>query len=146
MSVIKEGHLLLHSLSQELAGTELLSFFRPIVSPKSLVALAKWLVIFCKSSSNWVTNAQSPANCSSCTVMSLTFLFAVNLARLRSLPSVLMCRKTPAFSTEVASRRTATKNSPNRVGAKTQPCFTPLLMGNWSDSSPHMLMLSSMPY
>ena len=127
-------------------------FSRPIVSPKSLAALTKWLVISCKSSSEWATNAQSSGKCSLCTMMSLTFLFALNPARLRSLPCVLIWRKTPGFSPEVVSWKTAVRNSsnrvgpktqavrnsPNRVGAKTQPCFTPLVMENWSDSSPNI--------
>ena len=59
----------------------------------------------------------------------MSFLFALSLTSLRSLPSVLICRKTPAFSPEVASWRRAVKNSLNRVGGQDTTLFYTIVDG-----------------
>ena len=70
-----------------------------------------------------------------------TFVWARSRAMLKSLPSVLVLRKTPSSQLLNAYWRSSEKKIPNSVGASTHPCLTPLLTGNASDVVPLKLTM-----
>ena len=55
---------------------------------------------------------------------------------LKSLPSCLVRTYTPSSQSAKAYWRSIEKKIPKRVGARTQPCFTPLLTGKGSEVAP----------
>ena len=67
--------------------------------------------------------------------LSLTFVFAVSRLRLNTHPSVL-CLSCVSSSCCEASRSMAANIMLERVGTRTQPCFTPFVTVNESDVSP----------
>ena len=63
---------------------------------------------------------------------------------LNSFPSVRLCRYTLSDDDLKARNRRSKKKIPKGVEAKTQPCFTLLLMGKGSEQDPsYMTFLSS---
>ena len=62
-----------------------------------------------------------------------TLVFAFRGARLNSFPSLLVCGWTPSSEWRNAKFRIKEKEMPNKVGARTQPCFTPLRILKGSD-------------
>ena len=63
-------------------------------------------------------------------MVSHTLVFALSLVALYSLPSDLVCISTPPVEFPKAYFRRRKKRMPKRVkvGARTQPCLTPLLV------------------
>lgn len=61
-----------------------------------------------------------------------TLVFAFSLERLKSRPSDLEC-KCAAVAVPKACFRSIEEQMSKRVGARTQPCFKPLLMSKGSD-------------
>ena len=115
-----------------------LVFLMLIIRPNSLHACENLLNSSWSSSAVWLTNAASSANSSSQIRIVLTLVFALNLAKLNSLQSDLACRKTSSRESWKAYCRSVEKKIPNSVGARTHPCFTPLVIlqagmrYNWS--------------
>ena len=62
-----------------------------------------------------------------------TFVFA---RRRATLPSVLVSKHTPSEDERKAYKSNGETNTPNMVGARTQPCFTPLRIGKAFDDYP----------
>ena len=58
---------------------------------------------------------------------------ALSLEMLKSFPSVLVLREIPSAAGPNACFNITAKKIPNRVGARTQPCFTPLRLLNAAD-------------
>ena len=77
----------------------------------------------------------SSANKSSLIVSSRTFVLAFRRAALNSFPLLLVCRRIPSFTFWKACLNIAPKKIPNRVGARTQPCLTPLRMSKAVDEA-----------
>ena len=73
-----------------------LTFLMLIIRPNSFQACENLLSSSWRSYAVWHTNAASSANSSSWIRTVLTLVFAHNLAKLNSLPSDLVCRKTPS--------------------------------------------------
>jgi hypothetical protein len=73
---------------------------------------------------------------------SLTFVVEGSRARLNSLPSDLVCIYMPYVDKSKAYDRSKEKKIPNRVGARTQPCFIPLLTGKEVEEDPSYLTVS----
>ena len=65
-----------------------------------------------------------------------TFRVALRRARLKKLPSVLVSSLIPRDEDPKARFKSIEKKIPKRVGASTQPCFTPLLISNESETLP----------
>ena len=82
-----------------------------------------------------VTAAPSAKSMSLMVVLRI-LVFALSLAMLYSLPSDLVCMYTPSVAVPKARLRRREKNLPKSVGARTHPCFTPLLMLKGSDMLP----------
>ena len=74
----------------------------------------------------------------------LSFVLALNRAKLNSLPSALVCRKTPSVAALKAYDSIMEKNMLNSVATKTHPCFTPLWISNGSDVAPSLLTVPFM--
>ena len=76
----------------------------------------------------------------------LTLVFALNLAKLNSLPSDLVCRKTPFWESWKANCNSVEKRILNSVGARTHPCFTPLLiLKGWDEVQSKLIVLWVFP-
>ena len=71
-----------------------------------------------------------------------TFVFALSLARLNNCQSDLVCKYTPSVEVPKAHLSSREKKMPKRVGARTQPCFTPFLMSSGSDILPSYWMVA----
>ncbi len=110
-------------------------FFRLMVSPNS-EARAKLLMRRCSASSVWAVRAASSANSISLIRTLCTLVFARRRARLKRLPSLLVRMKTPSSDWLKAWRSSREKKMPKSVGARTQPCFTPLRIGKGSEDEP----------
>ena len=80
--------------------------------------------------------ASSSAKSKSLMRTSRTLVFALSLARLNSLPSYLVGSYSPSVALPNACFKIREKKIPKRVGAKTQPCLTPLLMSKGSNMLP----------
>ena len=80
--------------------------------------------------------AASPAKRRSRRHFSWTLDFAMSLERLKSFLSDLVLRKMPSVAEPKACFSITAKKIPNKDGARTQPCFTPLLMSKVSDVEP----------
>ena len=61
---------------------------------------------------------------------------ALSLERLKSVPSVLVRREIPSAAGPNACFSITAKKIPNKVGARTQPFFTPLRMLKAADAEP----------
>ena len=66
----------------------------------------------------------------------LTFVLALSRSRLNSLPSALVCKKTPSVDVLEAYDSIMEKNMLSSVDARTYPCFTPLWISNGLDVAP----------
>ena len=95
-----------------------LVFLMLIIRPNSLQAFENLLS---SSSAVWLTNAASSANSSSWIRIVLTLVFPLNLAKLNSLPSDLVCRKTPSWESWKAYCRSGEKKISNCVGPRKHP-------------------------
>ena len=113
-----------------------------IVRPNSLQACENLLSSSRSSSAVWLTNAVSPANSSSQLRIVLTLVFGLNFAKLNSLPSGLVCREIPSWKSWNAFCRSVEKKIPNSVGARTHPCFTPLvILKGWDEVQSKLIVL-----
>ena len=103
-----------------------------MVSPKSEHADKNWLNSVCRSWAEWARNVASKSIF--CTVIVFTFNFAFSRAELNRRPSDLICSLTSQVDEQKARFNTIEKKIPKRDGARTQPCFTPLLIVNDSET------------
>ena len=106
-----------------------------IVRPKLLQASGNLSALRCMSASEEL-RAQSSANRNSLMVSGTTMVFACNLRRLKSEPSVRNRIPMPASEFLKASDSMAENMRLNRVGASTQPCLTLLETENGAEVSP----------
>ena len=107
-------------------------FFVLMVKPKLSHALENWSMLVYMSDSGGALRAQSSVNIKSRTNVVLTLVMAFNLM-LKSFPSVRYLTLTPYLLNAPSSM---TGNIMLKsVGARTQPCFTPLLTGKSEDAS-----------
>ena len=90
----------------------------------------------CKSSAVCVATAASSAKRKSLRHLTLTLVFAFNLAMLKSFPSDHALIYFPSVRDPNAFFSRTNKYIPNSVGAKTQPCLTPLLISKVSEMLP----------
>ena len=67
---------------------------------------------------------------------SVTLVLAGRRAMLKSLPSALVWMYSPSLQSLKAYWRSMEKNMQKSVGARTEPCFTPLLTGKASEVAP----------
>ena len=98
-------------------------------------AVHQWLEFYCWM---WVTTAASSANSMSLLITLRTFVLALSLrpARLKSLPSDRVRRYIPYVVVSKACFSTRPKKISKSVGARTQPCLTPLRISNGSEELP----------
>ena len=82
----------------------------------------------CKPSAEWEARAASSANGKSLIMTDLILVFTLSLEILNGFPSDLVRRRTPSVESPKACLGMTTKKMPKKVGASTQPCFTPLGM------------------
>ena len=75
-------------------------------------------------------------------MVSHTLVFALSLVALYSLPSDLVCMSTPPVEFPKAYFRKRKKRMPKgvKVGARTQPCLTPLLVSKGLNMLPSYWM------
>ena len=110
------------------------SFFMRLTSrPDCREASGKQDVIRCKACSLWATGAALSAKRSCLTSLSCILVWACRRCRLKRLPSIGCLTYTPSSSSR--SSVICLDIMLKRVGACTQPCFTPLVMGKGSDKS-----------
>ena len=114
-----------------------------MVRPKSEHADENWLSSVCRSWAEWATSAASSAKRRSLAVKFFTFRFALRRARLKMLPSALVWSLIPRDEDPKARFNSTEKKISKRVGASTQPCFTPFLISNESDNA--TIILDSRP-
>ena len=90
----------------------------------------------------WVTRAVSFAKRRSWISVSCNLVWAWRRCRLKRLPSRWYLTYTPSSSSKssVACLSIMPKKMLKKVSARTQPCFTPLEMGQGSDRSPWSLI------
>ena len=112
----------------------MLVFLRLMVKPYALQACATQLMRCCRASSVCAVRAPSSANSISLTSTFRTLVFARRRARLKSFPSILVERYTPSSDWLKAQDSSRKKKIPKSVGASTQPCLTPLLIGKAADT------------
>ena len=108
-------------------------FFRLMVSQKSLQACEKQSTNDWSSSWVWATTAASSANSMSLMMTLRTFTLALRRARLNSLSSDRVRRYIPTVVVSNACFSSMPKKIPKSVGARTQPCLTPLRISNGSE-------------
>ena len=113
-----------------------LVFFKLMVRQKSMQAWESLSKRHWRSCSVCDVTAASSAKSRSLIRTSCILVFAISLARLNSLPSDLVCRYTTSVEVPKACFSTMEKKMLKRVGARTQPCFTPLLTSKGSDMLP----------
>ena len=107
-----------------------------IVRPKSEHADENWLSSVCRSWAEWATSAVSSAKRRSRTVKIFTFRFALRRAWLKRLPSVLVWSLIPRDEHPKPRYNSIENKIPKRVGASTQPCFTPFVISNELETLP----------
>ena len=123
-----------------------LVFLMLIVRPNSLQTCGNLLHSSWSSSAVLLTNAASTASSSSQIRIVLTLVFALNLAKLNSLPSDLVCRKTPFWESWKACCSSVEKKILISVGARTHPCFTPLvILKGWDVVQSKLIVLWVLP-
>ena len=120
-------------------------FLMLTVSPKALAAVEKQSARVCRSSSEWAARAQSSAKRKSRMSASRTFVSAFRRRRSRRRPSVLYLMVMPASVWDSAAESITANSRLKSVGARTHPCFTPLVTGKGSDASPFSITLAIMP-
>ena len=109
-------------------------FFRLMVSPKSLPACEKQSINDRCSSWVWVATAASPANSMPLMRSLRTFVLALRRARLKSLSSEQVRKNIPSVVLSNTCFSDMPKKVPKSIGARTQPCLTPLRISNGSRS------------
>ena len=107
-----------------------------MVRPNSEHADENWFNIVCRSWAEWATSAASSAKSRSHTVIFFTFDFAFRRAGLNRRRSDLVCNLTPTVDKQKARFNSIEKKIPKRVGERTHPCFTPLLIVNDQEMLP----------
>ena len=120
-------------------------FFVLIVKPKLLQASEKMSTLRCISVSEVVLSPQSSANRRSFMESVETLVFAWSLLRLKTDPSILYLIPIPTLASLKASVNIAENMRLNRVGAKTQPCFTPFVTAKGAEASPLSCTLAIIP-
>ena len=110
--------------------------FKLMVSPKSWQASLKRVMSCCRSSAECAVTAASSAKRKSRRHRSWTLVLALSLERLKSFPSVLVRRQIPSAAGPNACFSITAKKIPNKVGARTHPCFAPLRMLKAADVEP----------
>ena len=119
------------------AGTNITSIFLVLmVKPNLSQAVENPSISSCISCSLLAFNAQSSAKTRYLITVSLTLLTACRRRGLNSFPSHLYLMGMPVEESSKASISIAENNKLNSVGARTQPCFTPLITGNGSEAFP----------
>ena len=107
-----------------------------MVRPTFEHADEKWFNSVCKSSAEWATSAASSAKSRPPSVIFFTFDFAFRHSGLNMRPSDLVCSLTLIVDEQKARFNRIEKKIPKRVGTRTHPCFTPLLIMNGSETLP----------
>ena len=120
-------------------------FLVEMVRPKSSQAFANRSMLSCISDSVLALSAQSSTNRKSRAVSSRTFVLACSLRRLKRLPPVRYRKLAPISPSRKGSDSIAENSMLNRVGASTQPCFSPLVTKKGSEYSPPSCTLVFMP-
>ncbi len=92
----------------------------------------------------WAAITLSSAYCNSVIVVQLTLLLALNLLRLKSLPSVLYMIGIPCGSSLPIRGNMAAMKMANSVGAMTHPCLTPLSSVIHHNAAPLLCTVTSM--
>ena len=106
-----------------------LVFLVLMVRPKLLQAAEKLSISACISCSSLAFRAKSSAKRKSLRTVSFTFVAASSLLGLNSFPYVLNVMLMPGLLYPKASVSIAESFRLNNVGARTQPCLTPLVTG-----------------
>ena len=128
------------------AGWSITSVFRRMmVSPKALAASDRQLASSCRSGSFTATRAQSSAKRKSRTRASRTLVLAFRRLRSKNRPSHLLRTLIPELVLERAANSMDANRRLNSVGAKTQPCFTPLKTGKGSEAAPCSITRAIIP-
>ena len=107
-----------------------------MVSPNSENSDENWINSVYRSRAEWDTSAASSAKSSSRKLIFFTFDFAFRRAGLKRLLSDFVCSLTPKVDEQKARFNSIEKKTPKRVGARTHPCFTPLMVVNDSETLP----------
>ena len=105
-----------------------LVFFRLMVSPKSLQAWFDLSIRHCRSCSVCEVTVASSAKSMSLMMVTHTLVFALSLVMFYSLPSDLLCMCTQSVEFLKVCFRRREKRMLKRIGARTQPSFTPLMI------------------
>ena len=111
-------------------------FFRLMVSAKSLQACEKQSINDWSCSWAWVATAASSGNSMSLMRSLRTFVLALRRARLKSLSSERVRKYIPSVVVTNRCFSNRPKKLPNSIGARTQPCLTPLRISNVSEKPP----------
>ena len=129
-----------------MAGWNITSVFLVLmVRSKLLQAAEKLSILACISCSSLALRAQSSAKRKSVRTVSFTFIAASSLLGLNSFPPVLNVMLMPGLLSLKASVIIAESIRLNSVGARTQPCLTPLVTGKASEGSPSSITQAIMP-
>ena len=119
------------------AGWNITSVFLVLmVSPKLLQAAEKLSISTCILCSSLALRAQSSAKRKSLRTVSFTFVTACSLLGLNNFPSVLNLMLMPGLQPQKASVSIAENIMLNSIGARTQPCLTPLVTEKAMEGSP----------
>ena len=111
-------------------------FFTLMTSENLVQAVESWFIILLRVDSFWGTIAASSAKRRSLTFDVVVFVDALNLERLNKDLSVLHFRYTSPGDVLKAFSSMTAKYMLKRVGARTQPCFIPLLISKESQVDP----------
>ena len=111
-----------------------LVFLRLMVNWKSEHADKNWLNSVCRSWAPWALSSSSSEKGSSYTVIFFTFCFAVRHAGFYRHSLNLVCL-TPTIDEQKVYFNSIERKIPKSVGARTQPCCTPLFIVNESEMS-----------
>jgi len=118
-------------------------FFKLMVILKSLQALAKRSHRFCKSTSEWAARAASSTYSNSRISTRLVLVLARSREWLNNPPGATSVEHDSILLWESVCKK-SWKNMPNNVGARTQPCLTPLQIGKVLDMEPSNWTLAFM--
>ena len=111
-------------------------FFRLMVSPKYIQACEKQSINDRSSSWVWVATAASSANSMSLMRSLRNFVLALRRARLKSMSSERVRKWIPSVVVSKTCFSNRPKKVPKSIGARTQPCLTPLRISNVSEKLP----------
>ncbi len=113
---------------------------------KTQKVIAKAFRMPWRSSAECAAITLSSAYCNFVIVVQLTLLLALNLLRLKSLPSVLYMIGIPCGSSSPMRWSMAAMKIANSVGAMTHPCLSPVSTIKGSDLEPPLLStVTAMP-